>query len=444
MSLSVYSKNLQIFNAEQFKESVSEEANSRIYFTYGRSVPWSNEANPPQANTSVTSFNEVWSNMIGAKLLTGNDIRHVVKRINWVANTIYDAYDHCSCSLDLDDNDVKFYVVTSDWNVYKCLSNNNGGPSLIMPTSLATVGNSNEADGYVWKYMYTISPAERLRFTTDTYMPVKILTSDDNSLQWDVQSGAVAGALEVIKIDNAGQNYTSNDTITLRITGDGANANAYAIVNTVSNTISSVYVDNPGRGYTYANVIVTDAGTGTGAVLRGIISPPGGHGSDPLRELGGSNLILNMRIQGSETDRLLTTNEYRQISLMKDPLVYASSNIASNTVASQLSVLTVSGTSTDYEEDELVYQGIDVSNSNFRAVITKWDAANGQLYLSNVEGSPSADILIGFNSAATRFVSAIENPTFQPYTGRLLYIHNIKPITRAEDQTEDFRIILKF
>lgn len=444
MSLSVFSKNLQIFNAEQFKESVSEDANSRIYFTYGRSVPWANESSPPQANTSVTSFNEVWSNMIGAKLLTGNDIRHVIKRIDWRANTVYDAYDHCLCSLDLFDSNSRFYVVTSDWNVYKCLGNNNGQPSQIMPTSLATVGNSNEADGYVWKYMYTISPAERLRFTTDDYMPVKILTSDDNSLQWDVQQGAIPGGVESIKISSGGQNYRSNSTITLRIAGDGANANAYAIVNTMSNTISSVYIDNPGRGYTYANVIVTDAGAGTGAVLRAMISPPGGHGTDPVRELGGSNLILNMRIQGSESDRLLTTNQYRQIAMVKDPLSFGSSNVASNTIISQLSVLTVSGTSTDYEEDELVYQGVDIANSNFRAIVTKWDSANGQLYLSNVEGSPSADLLVGFNSAATRFVSAIENPTLQPYSGRLLYIHNIKPITRAEDQTEDFRIILKF
>ena len=212
--VSVHSKNLQVFNASQFKESVSEESNTHIYFTFGKTVPWANDAAPSQANSSVTAENEVWQNMIGAKLLTGNDIRHVVPRYDWVSGETYHAYDHCTCSLNLFNN-LNFYVVTTDWNVYKCLSNNRSTPSTTMPSSLATAGTIHTPDGYIWKYMYTVSPGEQLKYTTASYIPVKTLTTDDNSLQWDVQQAATPGGIDIIGVTNGGSGYTSNDTISI-------------------------------------------------------------------------------------------------------------------------------------------------------------------------------------------------------------------------------------
>lgn len=442
MAFSVYSKDLQVFNAEQFLESVSEPANTRIYLTIGKCTPWANDSAPQQANSSVTVFNEVWHNMIGAKLLTGNNIRHVIPRYNWGANESYPAYDHCTCSLLLFAPNVKFYVVTTDWNVYKCLSNNNGGISTVMPTTTST-NPSNEADGYSWKYMYTISPGEQLKYTTTSYMPVKTLTADDNSLQWDVQQAAIPGSIQSIKILNGGSGYISNSTISLSITGDGTGANAIATINTLSNTISAIFLDDYGSDYTYANVSVTSA-NGTNAQFKAIISPPGGHGSDPLRELGGSYLIIDTQIDGDENNRILADNEIRQISLIKDPYFYGTNSIASNTVTSQLTVLTLSGTSVDYIEDEEVYQGLTFANATFRGVVAQWNSANSQLKLTNTSGIPSADVILGQSSGAARSVSSVTNPDLEAYSGRLLYIDNITPINRSQDQTEDFKIILKF
>jgi hypothetical protein len=442
--VSVYSKNLQVFNAKQFREAVSEASPSRVYLTFGKSTAWPNDAAPIQANSSISSEYEVWQNMVGAKAITGNDIRHVAPRYNWSSGQSYPAYDHCICSINLFANGVNFYIVTDEWNVYKCLSNANGSISTVKPTSISYLAPSIETDGYVWKYMYTIAPSEQLKYTTSSYIPVKTISADDNSLQWKVQSNAIDGGIEVIKVTGVGSGYKSNNTISLSIKGDGAGANAYAYINAVSNTISSIFVDNPGSGYTYADVSITDSGGGAGATLRAIISPPGGHGSDPIRELGGSYLVINPRLSGSEGGILSTANEYRQIALIEDPKFYSSSNIESNTVVSQLTVLTVSGTGVGYQEDEVVYQGVDYNSFVFRGVIAEWDSANSEVKLSNVEGSPVSDILVGLNSGASRFVSSVTQPDMQPYSGRLLYIDNIEPIQRSEDQTEDFKIILKF
>ena len=441
--VSVHSKNLEITNAIQFRESVSEQSNTKIYLTFGKVEPWPNDAAPLQANSSVTTLYQVWDNMIGGKLITGNDIHHVIRRINWTSNTVYDQYDHCTCSLMLFSANVNFYVVTDEWNVYKCISNNYGSPSTVKPTSVSTTSTSSTADGYVWKFMYNISPSERIKFTTSDYIPVKKLSSNDNSLQWQVQENATEGAINHIQVTNGGINYFVNSAISITITGDGTGANAFARVNTVSNTIANVVIDAVGSDYTYATVTIT-ANTGSNASLRAIISPPGGHGSDALRELGGANLVINPRLRGTESGILSVSNEYRQIALIEDPTFFNQSNVASNTVFSQLTTLTLNGSSVEYNLDELVYQGSSLSTSTFRGRIVEWDSSNSIMRLTNVFGTPTTDLLIGANTGAARFVDSVTNPTLKRYSGNLLYIDNIKPIQRAVDQTEDFKIVLKF
>lgn len=442
----IYFKNLPIYTSKQFAESVyeDEEDNTKLYFAIGRVTPWSNESSPDQANSSVTTLYEVYRNMIGGKRITGNDIMHCIKRNDWTVGTVYDQYDHCVCSFS--EANAKYYIVTPNWDVYKCISNNNGAPSQNVPTQKITTGTVKEVDGYVWKYMYTIEQAEQLRFTSDEYIPVKALENNNNSLQWQVQSNAIDGAIENIQITNSGTGYTDNTKISLTITGDGTGANAFVQTNTMSNTISAIVIDKVGAGYTYADVTInTEAGYGSNGAARAIISPPGGHGSDPLHELGGSNLMLNVRLRYDENDNLPVTNDFRQITIIQDPLNYGTSTIRSNSSFSQLTSLTLSGVGDDnFVEDEIVYQGTSLANATFTGTVVSWNGTN-VVKLSNVKGTISAQSLIGVTSGATGVVSIpYVTPDLQPNSGRLLYIDNIVPIKRSSDQIEDFKIVIKF
>jgi hypothetical protein len=104
----------------------------------------------------------------------------------------------------------------------------------------------------------------------------------------------------------------------------------------------------------------------------------------------------------------------------------------------------VSGASADYVTNETVYQGTNIATATFKARVVEWDSANGTVMLSNVVGTPTSDILIGINSGATRFINSVTNPDMKAYSGKLLYIDNISSIERSTDQTEDFKIVLKF
>ena len=437
-----FSKDIQVYSAKQFKESVSEPQSSNVYFTFGRVTPWANDAEPLQANTGSSSIYDVWKNMIGAKRISGNDIRHVVPRHDWTSNTVYNSFDNLTDSLDL--HNTSFYVVTSNWNVYKCLSNNYSKPSTSMPTSTATISNFQTTDGYIWKYMYTINADERLNFLTDSYMPVKTLSINDGSAQWLVQNLAIDGAIDTILVTNTGSGYT-NTNVSVIITGDGIEANAFAQINTSTNTISSIIVDNRGSGYTYANAIIYQANSiGSNATARVIMSPVGGHGKDALAELGGSYLMLNLKLKSGENGRFIVNNDYRQIAIIEDPYYWLTTIPASNTIFSQLTVVSLNGISAEYIEDEIVYQGSTFANAIFKGVVAQWDSSNNIMKLTNVEGTPTSELLIGSQSTGARFLDSVIAPDLRPYSGKLLYINNIKPIERSVDQTESFKIILKF
>lgn len=442
---SVYSKNLPIFNAENFKMTIEDSGKPNVYLTFGKVVPWANEAAPPQANTSVAAFNEIWDNMLGAKQVQGSDVRLAIPRHDWTTGTVYIAYDDCSCAFA---SNTAFYVVTDEWNVYKCLANNNGKPSTVKPFSVSTQSAIEYNDNYIWKYMYTLDNEERLRFVTPDFVPVKTLVEDNGSLQWQVQTAAVQGSIESVAVTNGGSNYTSAPTI--KIVGDGSGANAIARINTTTKVVESIIITNRGAGYTIANVVITSA-VGGGATARAIMSPPGGHGYNAVDELGGSNVIINIRLRGDESGVLDTKNEFRQVALIKNPTLQSSGNLASNLAYSQTSTIYVDSNGSEYQEDEIVYQGSSLDTATFRGVVASWVSAESRLELINVVGTPKAGLITGNTSKTSRqygktsggYVSFIDKD-LKSYSGSLLYINNITAIQRADDQTEDFKITLSF
>ena len=441
---SIFSEDLRVTNAVNFKELVSRQiSNNRIYFTFGKPTAWANDAAPDVANSSVTVFNDVWKNMIGAKLLTGNEVKHVIPRNTWAANTAYDAYDHCECSLNLFDSNTHFYVVTSSWNVYKCLDNNNAANSTVMPTQIFTDKAIEEIDGYVWKYMYTVSSEDQLRYTTPSYIPVQYITEDNGSLQWSVQENAVSGALESVQV-TANGSYTNASNITITITGDGTGATAAPRVNVTSNTLTNIIITAKGSGYTYANVAITTTDSGANGAARAIISPPGGHGKNPLRELGGSRLILNPKLNQTESGYFPVSNQFRQITLMQNPYERDGTTLAANTLYTQYTTAILDTATSQYNDDEYVYQGSSLSAASFSGIVENWDSGNNTIRLTNISGTLQADVLVGANSGTARFVQSNTANKLAPYTGSFLYIDNIVPITRAADQSEDFKITMKF
>jgi hypothetical protein len=211
-----------------------------------------------------------------------------------------------------------FYVLaenSGDYNVYKCLSNNNNIPSTVKPTGTGT-SNITTGDGYIWKFLYAISPADVVKFmtTNGNWMPI-----GTNST---VQAAAANGAVELIKVTNGGTGYT---VATVAITGTGGTG-ATATATIVSGIVTGITVSAKGSGY--KTIVVTITGDGVGATATANITPYGGHGILPEEELGCRNVIVYVELNGAEGGDFPTNIDYRRIFITKNPLKVSDNAVA--------------------------------------------------------------------------------------------------------------------
>jgi len=176
---------------------------TRLYAYIGRPNSWTNDNTPPAPSTSLQSEQyDFYRDMIAMKRILPSDVRYATSRYDWANNTVYTQHTDTNESL----TSSQFYVYTTDRNVYKCIDNNYGAASTTMPTGTST-SIVTTADQYRWKYMYTISLGDFLKFTSSAYIPVKTLLSDDSSVQWTVQQNAANGAIHHIAVANSGSGY---------------------------------------------------------------------------------------------------------------------------------------------------------------------------------------------------------------------------------------------
>ena len=280
----------RIHNAKQFVEAFDEVSyssggavtdssgllNSNMYLFIGKPTAWSDDSTPPSPTDAVANTHyENWRDMIAAKKITASDVSHCIPRKNWTNNTSYFAYTHNAATLTSQD----FYVMTTDYNVYKCLSNTDttsagavATTSTVQPTGTGTSIIST-ADGYKWKFMYQISAADALKFVTPNYIPVDtvrranghLANTFDNSPgqnQFDVETAAAStgnGAIEVIHMTSRGAQYlgetgtlsSGGTTTSCTIAGSGIGLNTLAAADCIVN--SDIYFtsgDASGQGAT--------------------------------------------------------------------------------------------------------------------------------------------------------------------------------------------------
>ena len=190
----IVTNKFRIHNAEQFKESFSEASPNVYYMMLGRPQAYATSTRGDSrtenegtdlapitpADDIVTEFYN-FDEGIAAKKLGSSDTAYVVPRRNWATGTVYDYYRHdygnriTGTTNTQQANsgatglyDATFYVVSSTYNVYKCLDNNSNVASTVEPTGTSTSILST-GDGYKWKYLYTLSASEQTNFlSTDS------------------------------------------------------------------------------------------------------------------------------------------------------------------------------------------------------------------------------------------------------------------------------------
>ena len=503
----------RIFTAKRFIKSlegadptqsdlVAGSSRDRLYVFIGRPQEWDNENAPPTPVDSFQEFSDTFSDMISLKRVLASDTIQVIRRIDWTPpeqttgglGYVYDMYRHDYSSTKTASSgatklyDADFYVVNSQYQVYKCIYNGtspsdpNGKPSTVEPTGTST-SIITTSDGYRWKYLYTIPVGQVLKFFSNDYMPVL----SDVAVTGD----AVGGEIDSVVIQASGTGYNNGTYENVPIKGDGVGGRVSLVVD--GGKIVNATVTSGGSGYTFGKVVIDEvngigAGTGTGAAIDVIIPPDTGHGSNPAKELGGYRVMINTKFTYDEgSGDFPTDNDYRRIGLVINPNQYGTTELTSAVTLSATKAVIFSPTFTgQFQTDEIITQSRTVGGQQVtaRGRVISWNNITKVLkyYQNRIDGvfpeitgnltefeggnpvtgstsGTSADPDINFpvvSGISTRVINNTEydlgmsftngyaKSEIEPNSGEIIYIDNRGAISRAGDQIEDIKIVIEF
>ena len=467
----IVTKDFRHNNALQFYESFSETAKTTYYLFVGRPQAWSSttgggtDAAPPTPLDNVDDPYMYYRDMLAAKILGTGDRQYAIPRHNWATGVPYDMYraDYGATvnaavvqteagGIDMFATGTKMYVLSAANNVYKCMNNYSDATSTVEPTGTST-SEFTTGDSYIWKYMYTLDTTQLTNFMTTDFIAV----STDST----VAAAAVPGAVGQYIVANGGAGYTNNTFTAETLRGDGTGATFTVVV--ASGAVSTVTAVAVGGGSTLAaqyhfadcNIDgISGIGTpSTSAIVVPVLSPPGGHGSNAIEELGGFYIMTNTTIAGTAgSGDFVVDQDFRRIAVLKDPFNYGTTTIATADTLSALKSVTFAASPTPgtFVNDEVITGG----TSGAKGLVVDWESSTRILkYIQtqwtgidtnkDIKAFAVSEVVTGAGGA-TGTVSAVTNPEIEYYSGQVIYVENRAPITRASDQTENIKLIIEF
>lgn len=454
----------------------------------------------PDTDYSYDAMQRVRDEMIVGKKISSVDVRRMIRRVDWMSDTVYDEYQ--SDDPYLEDKD--FYVLTGSRHVFKCISNAGGTESTVEP-SLTILSNFSTADGYVWRYMFTIPPDELDKFSDSELFPFSSNTS--------VENAAVSGTVDAIRIDESGNNWivyetgsiasvVSNNVFqissnavpssgyyacssiyvmsgvgagylseiasyeanasgnfvttyvesanvsfgdvyllspTIKVTGDGQGAKAYSTVNTSSSTIHGVTVIDPGNSYTWAEVTAYSAAgaSNSSVAMTAMISPRGGHGADPKFELFSKDLRVSVDFDANAAPLV----SYRVAGFLRTPKNASNANYTNTTFRAYV------------EADSAYVIGVTSPPSPGETVIGVTSAASGTVISANsssieigdVDGSfvEGENVASAGPSGSVVTLTGINTPQVNADSGTIVFYEYFEPVSRSNTTSERVRLTIK-
>ena len=457
----------------KFAQLVFDEVrldSSRYYIGIGKAEPYDSSET---VTTPLDSRREDRNMRAGLQSMkSAQDCSFVIPRYNWTSGNKYQGFDDTFATQPASNS---YYVLTEDNQVYVCLKPSKDANGEIQVSTVKPTGTDTKAfklsDGYVWKYLYSMTAANANKFLSANFLPTQLQLDSIGLgrsleplevLQENVQNAAVPGQILGIVMTNTGSGYVDASPPTVTIQGDGDSAPA--ITATVSGgSITKIELDSSadsamqmGRGFDFASVLIPapDSAGGTQATARVIIGPDSGIGADARTDLLSTSLMFNTKPSGNENNDFIVGNDFRQVGLFRNPRVFKG-------IAGADSALDVaSGRAIRFL---LVTSSVDAATFNADGTITGGtsgakgivdEVVGAKIYFHQTETTgfhtfaENETITSGASSATTVAAGLDANARgdsaddIKLLSGELLYIENRAPVTRSTDQTEDIKVVI--
>lgn len=206
----------------------------------------SSTANTTVSNTEKSKKEFLEKTLFGKKI-GAEEVFFMIKNYPWEIDTVYDQYDDA-----VDMSTKKFYTVVypvnnevGDYRIYKCLFNNYGAKSINPPNYNESTQDQiyRMADGYVWKYMYSVSELEFDAYNTRGYIPIIEDAAASNN---EIYTSSVNQIFVVNPTQNRGYEKSQGFIFEVNAAGDIVITASSGTLNAIENYYSgySFYVTN--------------------------------------------------------------------------------------------------------------------------------------------------------------------------------------------------------
>jgi len=507
----------RILNANNFVETVDNANNSYYVFLglpnptrvgFGGATDWNTNTPNPIDNTN--NLNHSGDVMLFGKKVTSLNVRRLVRRVNWTKGTRYEMYRH-DYSIESPSPitqssrlyDANYYVMNENYGVYICIDNGSSGINTTgnasqdepLFTTLEPSRAGESGDGYLWKYLFTVSPSDIIKFDSTEYisLPNNWETSTDNQIEAVRSNGDSSvnnNQIKKVYIENGGTGYSGGLGQEVDILGDGTGGRV--IIDVVGGEITNAVISSGGKGYTYGMVdlgLINSNASADFAKLIPIIPPSKGHGYDLYKELGADKVLIYARFDDSTKDFPIDT-KFAQIGIVKNPTSIGSTAIFTDNEYSSLyavKFISTSGTISvgdkirqsvtggtalgfvaSYDEetkilkyfqdrslyfnqstlDQTDYIGVTTASQvlDFESSATPVTTGSGfvgsiDVNFTGITTNPTGTKIISLGS---RFTNGLASPEINKGSGDVIYIDNRPLINRNSRQKEDVKIILEF
>lgn len=280
----------------------------------------------------------------------------------------------------------------------------------------------------------------------NNYTTGTITITDPNRLPDIVLGGTVniSGTVVLANTSNtSNQIFTGNIYTNDIITVNGESRNVVSVTNATHLTVNSAF--------TYATNTQVALIARSNAQFDLQFSPYGGHGSDPIEELGCHTLMLCVEVEDTENETIpmsdsTNTFDFNQIGILVDPKIANGAYVANATNYRVSTRLTVSNpSSVNFTDDETVYVGSSIAAATAIANVAHWSAGDNYLYINNITGTfESLQTIKGANSGASVPILQIANSDLELFSGQLIYIENKQNMIRKDNQVDQIKVILSF
>ena len=516
----VVTDQFRILNASNFVDTVTgiggADPTNSFYVTlglpnptivgFGRTSTWNTATPNPVDN--INRNNHIGDTSLFGKRVTGKNVRRLIRKVDWTQGTRYEMYRHdysinspspVTQSARLYDS--RYYVINENFNVYVCIDNGSSGinttgnASQDQPTftDLEPSRAGESGDGYVWKYLYTVSPSDIIKFDSTEFIavPNDWTTTNDATIQSVRENGDSDlnnNQIKKVYIDNQGNGYSGGVGQEFNILGDGTGGKV--VIDVVGGKITNAVVSSGGKGYTYGIVDLgtINANASVKAKLIPIIPPSKGHGFNVYEELGTDRVLCYARFGGDNKDFPFDT-KFAQVELVKNPTSVGTTSIYFSDSYSSLSSIKFPSTTTaipvigekisqqvsggtavgyvasfdketkvlKYFQDRSLYFGNGEDQTDYVGISTLGQvfafqsSSNPITAPSGFSGSVETTFSSGITTVGTKnvglgvtFTNGLAEPEINNESGDILYIDNRATITRNSRQKEDVKIILEF